>query len=199
MLSNNVIGGVYMDLFYENKERICCCNEALKKGIFTKSISNDSFCVYGSIIQGKNILLNYSGKLVKDFNIAESSKKNAPNIYMYYCFDNNWKDKKIVNMSVCSKNNKLSYCSIIDNIPDSQNINLAFTDDNQKWDTDKCGTYCLKIYPDIEKNIMKRYGLDSTPPTILQDTLPKSYPSLKSKLKTIIINTFLLFKNKYKV
>ena len=38
MLSNNVIGGVYMQLFDENPKRKCACNEAIKKGIFTKSI-----------------------------------------------------------------------------------------------------------------------------------------------------------------
>ena len=188
-----------MQLFDENKERNCCCNEALKKGIFTKSISNNSFCIYGNLMQGKSILLNYSGKLIQDFDIKTYSKKDAPNIYLYYCFDNNWDDKKIVNMSVCNQNSNLSYCTIIEDIPESTNMNLAFTTDSEKWDTDIHGTYCLKVYPDIEKNIMKRYGLDSTPPAIMSDSLPSASISFKSKLKNKIINIFSIFKINVKV
>lgn len=181
-----------MQLFDENPKRICCCNEAIKKGIFTKNLSNDSFCVYGNIMQGKSILLNYSGNLLNNINISTNKKDNAPNLYLYYCFDNNWNEKKIINMSVCNHNSKLSYCSIID-IPDCSytNINIAFTNDNDKWDTDTKGTYYLKIYPDIEKSIMKRYGLDSTPPTVM----PDKSPAIKiNNLKTKIINILSLFK-----
>ena len=175
-----------MQLFDENSKRNCLCNEAIKKGIFTKTISNDSFCIYGSLMQGKSILLNYNGKLLNDIDISKSNKNNAPNLYLYYCYDNNWNEKKIVNMSVCNQNTKLSYCSIID-IPECSNttINIAFTNDKEEWDTDAKGTYYLKIYPDIEKSIMKRYGLDSTPPTLMPD---KSPTITIDKIKAKIIN-----------
>ena len=182
-----------MQLFDENKHRTCCCNEALKKGIFTKTMSNNSFCVYGNLMQGKNILLNYSGKLTNNvINIAKD-KKDAPNVYLYYCFDNNWDDKKIINMSVCNQNGNLSYCMIIENIPEASYINFAFTDDNDNWDTDSHGTYCLKIYEDVEKSIMKRYGLDSTPPTITLGKLPNTNKRLVSKIKEKIVNILSIF------
>jgi len=181
-----------MQLFDENPKRMCCCNEAIKKGIFTKSISNDSFCIYGNLMQGKSILLNYNGKLLKDINFPKHDKNNIPNIYLYYCYDNNWNEKKIINMSVCNQNSKLSYCSIID-IPDCSNttINITFTNDKEEWDTDTKGTYYLKIYPDIEKSIMKRYGLDSTPPTLMTD---KSPTITIDKIKTKLINILSIFK-----
>lgn len=181
-----------MQLFDENPKRMCCCNEAIKKGIFTKTIANDNFCIYGNLMQGKSVLLNYSGKLLNDIDLKKYDKSNAPNLYLYYCFDNNWNEKKIVNMSVCNQNSTLSYCSIID-IPDcsNTNINIAFTNDDEKWDTDIKGTYYLKIYPDIEKSIMKRYGLDSTPPTLMEDKSPViSIHTLKTK----IINILSIFK-----
>lgn len=181
-----------MQLFDENPKRICCCNEAIKKGIFTKTLSNDSFCIYGNLMQGKSILLNYRGKLLNDIDLSIYEKGNAPNLYLYYCFDNNWNDKKIINMSICNQNSKLSYCSIID-IPDcsNTNINIAFTNDKEAWDTDTKGTYYLKIYPDIEKAIMKRYGLDSTPPTLMIDNSPAININ---KIKTKIINILSIFK-----
>ncbi len=176
-----------MQLFDENTKRTCCCNDALNKGIYTKSLSYDNFCIYGNLMQDKSILLNYYGKLIND----NSSKNEAPNIYLYYCFDNNWNEKKIVNMNICNRNSKLTYCAIID-IPEISTINVAFTNDNDEWDTDKEGTYYLKIYPDIEKAIIKRYGLDSTPPTVLCDNLPTI------TFKERIHNFFSIFKLKKK-
>ena len=184
-----------MQLFDENKTRNCCCNDAFKKGIFTKNISSDSFCIYGNLMHGKNILINYAGKLTKDSNFTSYNKKESPNVYLYYCFDNNWENKRIVNMSVCSQSNNLSYCTIIENIPECTNINIAFTNDNDKWDTDSHGTYCLKVYPDIEKAIMKRYGLDSTPPAVMSDKLPSTPSSFISILKDKIVNIFSRFKS----
>jgi len=181
-----------MQLFDENPKRMCCCSEAIKKGIFTKTIANDNFCIYGNLTQGKSVLLNYNGKLLNDIDLKNYDKNNVPNLYLYYCFDNNWNEKKIVNMSVCNQNSTLSYCSIID-IPDcsNANINIAFTNDNEKWDTDIKGTYYLKIYPDIEKSIMRRYGLDSTPPTLMEN---KSPAINIQTLKTRIINILTIFK-----
>lgn len=181
-----------MQLFDENSKRKCYCNEAIKKGIFTKTISNDSFCIYGNLMQGKSILLNYNGKLLSDIDMSNYNKNNAPNLYLYYCFDNNWNEKKIINMSVCNQNSNLSYCSIID-IPECSNttINIAFTNDKDEWDTDVKGTYYLKIYPDIEKSIMKRYGLDSTPPTLMPDTSPTI---TIDKIKTKIVHILSIFK-----
>lgn len=179
-----------MQLFDENPKRMCCCNNAIKKGIFTKTISTNSFSIYGNLMQGKSILLNYNGKLLNDVDIYD--KKNAPNLYLYYCFDNNWNDKKIANMSICNQNSKLSYCSIID-IPENSNqiINIAFTNDKDDWDTDLKGTYYLKIYPDIEKSIMKRYGLDSTPPVLTTDTSPAI---TMDKIKERIISFINIFR-----
>lgn len=186
-----------MQLFDENPKRKCYCNEAIKKGIFTKSLSNDSFCIYGNLMQGKSILLNYNGKLLTNIDMANFNKNDIPNIYLYYCYDNNWNEKKIVNMSICNQSSKLSYCSIID-IPDcsTTNINIAFTNDNDEWDTDTKGTYYVKIYPDVEKSIMKRYGLDSTPPTLIKDMSPTSNIN---KIKEKIINIFGLFKSIIKI
>ena len=180
-----------MQLFDENPKRKCACNEAIKKGIFTKSISNDSFCIYGNLMQGKSVLLNYNGKLLKNIELTDCDKNKIPNLYLYYCYDNNWNDKKIVNMNICNQNSTLSYCSIID-IPDlpNTNINIAFTNDKDEWDTDIKGTYYLKIYPDIEKSIMKRYGFDSTPPAIMED---KSPAITFNKIKERIVNIFSLF------
>ncbi len=180
-----------MQLFDENPKRMCNCNEAIKKGIFTKTISNTSFSIYGNLMQGKSILLNYNGKLLKNMDKV-ADKKSAPNVYLYYCFDNNWNDRKIVNMSICNQSSSLSYCCIIE-IPNmsNENINIAFANDDDKWDTDEKGTYYLKIYPDIEKSIMKRYGLDSTPPTVVENTtLIPSISSVKNKF----VNILSLFK-----
>ena len=85
MLSNNVVGGVYMQLFEENKQRMCCCNEAVKKGIYTKSLENNNFSIYGNLMHGRSILLNYHGKLIKNNDITNDEKSKAPNIYLYYC------------------------------------------------------------------------------------------------------------------
>ena len=178
-----------MQIFDENSKRICCCNEALQKGIYTKTFSNDSFCIYGNLMHNKSVLLNYIGKLIDNSNNQSNNKKELPNIYLYYCFDNNWNDKKIINMNVCNQNTVLSYCMIIDIPEDVLSINIAFTNDNDKWDTDVKGTYYLKVYPDIEKSIIKRYGLDSTPPTIISDNLPTS----KANIVNIVKNKFISF------
>lgn len=188
-----------MILFDENPKRMCLCNQALQKGIFTKTISNDSFSIYGNVMQGKSILLNYNGKLLKDLDITKYTKENIPNTYLYYCFDNNWNEKKIVNMSICKQNSTLSYCAIID-IPNISytNINIAFTNDDEKWDTDIKGTYYIRIYPDIEKNIMRRYGLDSTPPALMEPVKP-TITINKTKERIVNIFSILKFKNRNKV
>ena len=129
MLSNIVIGGVYMQIFDENPKRICCCNEAIKKGIYAQSLHNDTFSIYGNLMQGSS-------------------------------------------------------------------INIAFTNQNDEWDTDAKGTYYVKIYPDVEKAIIKRYGLDSTPPTLVPDNLPSSHNSLVKVVKEKLISVFSFFKLK---
>lgn len=179
-----------MQIFDENSKRICCCNEAIKKGIYTKTMQNGSFSIYGNLTQGKSILLNYHGKLAKG-NFTDK----IPNVYMYYCFDNDWENKRIINMNVCKQKNTLSYCLIID-LPENANINIAFSNDDDEWDTDTKGSYYIKIYPDIEKAILRRYGLDSTPPTIISDNLPTSCKSLTEIIKEKIINIFSFFKLK---
>lgn len=181
-----------MQIFDENPKRICCCNEAIKKGIYAQSLHNDTFSIYGNLMQGKSILLNYSGKLVEKIS---NSSDTAPNIYMYYCFDNDWENKRIINMSVCKKQTSLSYCSIIE-LPECSSINIAFTNQNDEWDTDTKGTYYVKIYPDVEKAIIKRYGLDSTPPTLVPDNLPSSHNSLIKVVKEKLISVFSFFKLK---
>lgn len=182
-----------MQLFDENKQRICCCTEATKKGIYAKSITNDNFSIYGNLMHGRSILLNYHGKLIKNNDFVSFNRETAPNLYLYYCFDNNWNQKKIVNMSVCNRNGKLSYCSIID-IPENENINIAFTNDDDKWDTTEKGTYYLKIYPDIEKAILKRYNLDSTPPVIITESLPAEPTNFLKKLKEKVHSFFINIK-----
>lgn len=182
-----------MQIFDENSNRVCCCNEAIKKGIYTKTFENCSFSIYGNLMQGKSILLNYHGKLV-DTNCSNNAD-TIPNVYMYYCFDNDWENKRIINMSVCKQKSTLSYCYIID-LPESSNINIAFTNDKNEWDTDAKGSYYIKIYPDIEKEILKRYGLDSTPPTIISDNLPASCKSLIEKVKEKVVTIFSFFKLK---
>lgn len=184
-----------MQLFDENKQRICCCTEAIKKGIYAKTITNDNFSIYGNLMHGRSILLNYHGKLIENNDITNDKKSSAPNIYLYYCFDNNWKDKRIINMNVCNKDSKISYCTIID-IPENENINIAFTNDQDKWDVAEKGTYYLKIYPDIEKAILRRYNLDSTPPTIISENLPSNPITLLHKIKERTISFFLALKSK---
>lgn len=184
-----------MQLFEENKQRICCCNEAVKKGIYAKSLENDNFSIYGNLMHGRSVLLNYHGKLIKNNDITNDEKSKAPNIYLYYCFDNNWNDKKIVNMNVCNKNSKLSYCAIID-IPESENINIAFTDDCDNWDVTEKGTYCLKLYHDVEKAILKRYNLDGTPPAIISENLPIKPINIFKKLKEKTYAFFAIIKTK---
>jgi len=187
-----------MQLFEENKQRICCCNDAIKKGIYTKSLENNNFSIYGNLMHGKSILLNYHGKLIKNNDIVYDDKSKIPNVYLYYCFDNNWNDKKIVNMNVCNKNGKLSYCSIID-IPENENINIAFTNDSDEWDTDEKGTYYIKLCPDVEKAILKRYNLDFTPPTIVSDNLPSMPISLFERIKGKVSNLLTIIKTKLTV
>lgn len=184
-----------MQLFDENKHRNCCCSEAVKKGIYTKSLENDSFSIYGNLMHGRNILLNYHGKLIKNNDITNDNKSSAPNIYLYYCFDNNWNDKKIVNMNVCNKDSKLSYCSIID-IPENENINIAFTNDAEEWDITEKGTYYLKISPDIEKAILRRYNLDGVPPVIISENLPAKPMSLFKRIKARTYTFFTTLKSK---
>lgn len=181
-----------MQIFDENPKRICYCNDAIKEGIYTKAIENESFSIYGNLIQGKNILINYNGNLTKNY----TSENKIPNLYLYYCFDNDWENKKIINMSVCKQKNALSYCFIINLPTDHTNINIAFTNDNNEWDTDIKGSYYIKMYPDIEKEILKRYGLDSTPPTIISDNLPASCKSLIEKVKEKVVTIFSFFKLK---
>ena len=53
------------------------------------------------------------------------------------------------------------------------------------------GTYYLKIYPDIEKNIMKRYGLDSTPPVVTTEVSPTI---TTDKIKERIISFINIFR-----
>lgn len=187
-----------MQLFEENKQRMCCCNEAVKKGIYTKSLENDNFSIYGNLMHGRSILLNYHGKLIQNNDITNDDKLKAPNIYLYYCFDNNWNDKKIVNMNVCNKNSKLSYCTIID-VPENENINIAFTNDADKWDVTEKGTYYLKIYPDIEKAILRRYNLDGAPPIIISENLPAKPMSLFKKIKERTYTFFTTLKARLSV
>lgn len=184
-----------MQLFDENKQRMCCCSEATKRGIYAKSFSNDNFSIYGNLMHDKSILLNYHGKLIKNNDITNDNKATAPNIYLYYCFDNNWNDKKIINMNVCNQCGKLSYCHIID-IPENETINIAFTNDDEEWDVAEKGTYYLKIYPDIEKAILKRYNLDGTPPTIISDNLPIKQINLFEKIKEKACSFFAIIKTK---
>ena len=182
-----------MQLFEENKQRNCCCNDAVKKGIYTKSLENDNFSIYGNLMHGRSILLNYHGKLIKNNDITTDDKSKAPNIYLYYCFDNNWNDKKIVNMNVCNKNSNLNYCAIID-IPENENINIAFTNDDDDWDVTEKGTYYLKIYPDIEKIILRRYNLDAAPPVIISENLPVKPINFFKKLKEKTYTFFTILK-----
>lgn len=184
-----------MQLFDENKQRICCCTEAVKKGIYEKSLNNDNFSIYGNLMHGKSVLINYHGKLIKNNDITNDDKSKAPNIYLYYCFDNNWKERKIMNMNVCNKGNEISYCSIID-IPENENINIAFTNDNEEWDTTEKGTYYLKIYPDVEKAILKRYNLDAVPPVIISENLPTMPINFFKKLKEKSYTFFTALKSK---
>lgn len=186
-----------MQLFEENKERFCCCSEAAKKGIYVKSLENDNFSIYGNLMHNRSILLNYHGKLINSFNKLDYNKSKIPNIYLYYCFDNNWNDKKIINMNVCNSNTyELSYCTIID-IPENENINIAFTNDNDEWDVTEKGTYYLRIYPDVEKAILRRYNLDGVPPVVLSDTLPAKSLSFLKNLKEKAYSFFSIIKIKF--
>ena len=99
-------------------------------------------------------------------------------------------------MNICNENSKLSYCCIID-IPENENINIAFTNDEEKWDVAEKGTYYLKIYPDIEKAILKRYNLDSTPPTIVSENLPVKTTNLLGKLKEKTYTFFSTLKSMF--
>ncbi|MDD2627504.1 MAG: hypothetical protein PHD20_01285 [Clostridia bacterium] len=149
-----------MTSFDENKDRTCVCELSTNEGILFKSFENSSFSIFGTLTKDKKVLLKYSGKLTSD-DIIEKSK--TPNIYLYYCFDNKWEDRNIVNMSIC--NNKTTYCSSI-SIPECEYLNVVFTTDDNKWDTDETSAYNLKVYSDMEKAIIQRYGLDATPPIL---------------------------------
>lgn len=146
-------------------ERIpCSCAEAIDKFIISTAIKNNSFHIQGSFFEKKTIHITYHGKLTQTFeNINKNNNEfidttSVPNIYMYYCFDNKWDDKKIINMASCNKTSKLSYCANIF-LTHKSTIYLAFMDENGNWDTDTNSTYSFKVYPDKEKEIIKRYQL----------------------------------------
>lgn len=195
-----------MDIFEENKSCFCSCGNAILEGIFNNSFSNKSFATYGMITNGRKFLVKYYGKLcdsnnhlyIERENLKEIDKNNtsAPNIkkiYIYYCYNNNWKEKKIVTMNICSDTsfNNQAYCTIIE-VPKDDNLtmlNIAFADDNGNWDTDMSSTYMLNVYPDIEKKIMKRYNLDATPPTIVES--PTKIACLLKKVKLQFLKNFI--------
>lgn len=159
----------------ENKENLikdvekepCCCEEAVNRFIISTAFKNDSFEIQGSFFEYKKIHITYYGKLTKQFKIIEeiegtkSDDLSKSNIYMYYCFDNKWEDKKIINMADCKGSYVLSYCINI-SLPQKGMLYIAFTDGCGNWDTDTNSTYSFKIYPDKEKEILERYGLNKT-------------------------------------
>ena len=100
-------------------------------------------------------------------------------------------------MNLCNHNTQTSqaYCTIID-IPDAVSIsslNIAFTDDNEDWDTDVSSTYTLNICHDIEKEIMERYNLKSAPPAILNNSL-STIECMKKSYQDFIKQLYNFFK-----
>lgn len=175
-----------MTSFDENKDRACVCELSTNEGILFKSFENSSFSIFGTLTKEKKILLKYTGKLVPE-SVEEQCK--SPNIYLYYCFDNNWEEKKIVNMSIC--HNKSTYCYSI-SIPQCEYLNVVFTTNDEKWDTDETSSYNLKTHSDMEKSIIQRYGLDATPP-ILSNTSTTINTILKSKFLQFVKSFFSNF------
>lgn len=137
----------------------CSCAEAINQFIISTAVKNDNFHIQGSFFETKTIHLTYHGKLLESKEITEINTNQ--NIYMYYCFDNKWEEKTILKMNICNKPSELAYCANI-YLPHKSVLYIAFTDDNGNWDTDSNSTYAFKVYPNKEKEIIERYGLNNS-------------------------------------
>lgn len=208
IITNNAICETNTNLNKSIEFTPCSCAEAIDKFIVTTTVQNDSFKIKGSFFEKKTIHINYYGKLLekKDNNqiILEGFNDNThkKSIYMYYCFDNKWDNKKVVQMDTCKKSQNQSYCSNI-YLPSKSVLYIAFADDFGNWDTDSNSTYAFKVYPNKEEEIIKRYKLDNASPckketsslTIYGQSFNRYFKNIVWKLKKMLKNT--IFGNDY--
>ncbi len=181
------------------EKNTCSCLEAVDKFIISTSVENENFRIQGSFYETKTIHITYFGKLtykpvLKEIeDITSSSEKN---IYIYYCFDNKWDEKKIIKMSKCKRHLNQSYCSNI-YLPNKGILYVAFTDNYNNWDTDTNSPYFFKVYEDKEKEIIKRYCLDSQSSTTQKksSSLTMYNKNINVTFRSIIIKIKNFFKD----
>lgn len=146
----------------------CTCEEGCNKGVFKKTIENEKFSIFGNLNKNNCIILRYYGKLTKS--TEEIELEDNTELYMYYTFDNNWQDKKHIQMGKCLIGRNNDFCIHID-LENHDLISFGFYDNKGKFDLKEDSlTYSFTISNDIISDIMKRYGFEANKelPTIVE-------------------------------
>lgn len=170
----------------ENEVEKCYCELGYEKGAIKKNCEFENFSIFGNLMKKNTIVIRYNGCLTKKNN--EKSNK----IILYYIFNNNWANKKEIELKACH-HEKNSFCASID-LEDNMFITFGFCSSIGEYDKDVANSYSLKIANNPLDDIMKRYNIEENanlPATIETTKNMNIVSSIFTKLKQFVLSVFV--------
>ncbi|MBQ3047596.1 MAG: hypothetical protein IJD48_01110 [Clostridia bacterium] len=131
----------------------CACDTGYDKGVLKKTIENNIFTIFGNLNHKNSIVIRYHGCL------TENNPNNSTTFNMFYFFDDNVCNKKIIELQKCTKCGDNCYCTSID-LDTNNKLSFGFFNSNNEYELNKNFTFNLDIALDPITNIMQRYGFE---------------------------------------
>jgi len=174
----------------ENEVEKCYCELGFEKGAIKKNCEFENFSIFGNLMKNNTIVIRYNGCLTK------KHFENHHKIILYYVFNNDWTNKKEIELKPCH-HEKDSFCTTIEQ-RDNMCITFWFYSTNGEYDKNLANSYSLKIANNTIDDIMKRYNIEENNdlPVTLDDTKNMSrISSVFTKIKGMISKMFLKVTN----